>query len=458
MRHQPLSGSLLLALLFASGCAAARTTACLTARDCDAPLVCVAATCTRGPAPRDVGATQGDSDPGADAARPGSDAGPRPDADGPPSDAGGSGLDAERTPLDGGAGVDAALASDDGSAALTDAWLPPMDAGAVDPAVIQGFGSDTPGGSGMPPLHVTNLNASGPGSLLEAVQYDRRTIVFDVGGVIDAPDNVGVLGRAFITIDGFSAPAPGITLTSGGLIIEGSHDIIVRGIRVRGAGDDGLRAFGSHHIVFDHCSSANNGGGNLDVTADSHDVTIQYCILGAAVAGSMLIAFDTQHVTVHHNLFHSQQDSGVGERSPLVHAAPATSAVAYLMADIRNNVVWGWGRDRGTSYGYGTGLDYGATANIINNFYETNSGPLTDLAIELDHEASGSAAYTIGNVSGNGLDLSGVGNRATEFTAAPVATEPACLAASRVLASAGVRPLDAIDAALLGDVTLARCR
>ena len=29
------------------------------------------------------------------------------------------------------------------------------------------------------------------------------------------------------------------------------------------------------------------------------------------------------------------------------------------MADIRNNLVWGWGRDDGESYGYGTGVGYG---------------------------------------------------------------------------------------------------
>ncbi len=230
----------------------------------------------------------------------------------------------------------------------------------------------------------------------------------------------------------------------------------MRNIRVRDAGDDGFRVFSSHDIVFDHCSSANNGDGNLDITEDSHDVTVQYCLLGPALSGVMLIAFGAHDISIHHNLFSSQQPSGVGERNPLVHAAPATSAVSYLMADFRNNLVWGWGRDMGASYGYGSGIDHGGTANVVGNFYET-TGSLTDLAIELDHESSGASVYAADNVSGNGVDLSGKGNRATEFPAAPVAIADACAAAAQVLASAGVRPLDAVDDAMASRVSLEHC-
>jgi hypothetical protein len=66
--------------------------------------------------------------------------------------------------------------------------------------------------------------------------------VFDVGGVIELARMVLVRG-AFVTIDGFSAPPPGITLRGGALFIrgnDGAHDVIVRGIRVRGAPADGI--------------------------------------------------------------------------------------------------------------------------------------------------------------------------------------------------------------------------
>jgi pectate lyase len=323
---------------------------------------------------------------------------------------------------------------------------------------FEGFGADTPGGEGMPVFHVTNLDESGPGSLADAVSEDGRYIVFDIGGTIQTGGgNIYVSGRSFLTIDGASAPAPGITVDGGGFIVEDSHDIVISHLRARNAGDDGMRAYASHDVVFDHCSSANNSDGSLDVTSDSYNVTVQWCLLGPAGSGVMLISYDTRDVSVHHNLFSSQQPSGVGERNPLLHAAPATSAVDYLMADFRNNLVWGWGRDAGDSYGYGSGVDHGATANIVNNFYQT-SGSQQGNAIELNHESSGAAAYASGNVSGNGVDLSSVGNLDTAFDAAPITTDSACVAATKVLAQAGAQPLDAIDQAFVAQISLANCR
>ena len=121
----------------------------------------------------------------------------------------------------------------------------------------QGFGATTPGGSGKIVVHVTNLNDSGPGSFREAVKQGNRTVVFDVGGEILLGDYLYVLG-AFITIDGSTAPSPGITLRNRGLIIrgnKGAHDVIVRGLRVRGSPIDGIQiAYGAYHVVIDHVS------------------------------------------------------------------------------------------------------------------------------------------------------------------------------------------------------------
>jgi hypothetical protein len=61
-------------------------------------------------------------------------------------------------------------------------------------------------------------------------------------------------------------------------------------------------------------------------------------------------------------------------------------------------------------------------------------------------------------VSGNGVDLSGAGNRAEPFATAEVTTQSACDAAARILARAGAQPRDAIDAAFVADVSLAACR
>jgi hypothetical protein len=94
----------------------------------------------------------------------------------------------------------------------------------------EGLGRFAKGGRGGVVLHVTNLNASGPGSLLAAIQDARaRTVVFDVSGTIQ-------WGRVridnpYITIAGETAPEHGI-LIRGGLDIN-THDVIVRHMRFR---------------------------------------------------------------------------------------------------------------------------------------------------------------------------------------------------------------------------------
>jgi hypothetical protein len=89
-------------------------------------------------------------------------------------------------------------------------------------------------------VHVTNLNASGPGSFADAVSGPDRIVVFDVSGIIDLTREKdgtakgGVLRVEFpnITIAGQSAPGEGICL-KGGVLSIGASNIIVRHLRVR---------------------------------------------------------------------------------------------------------------------------------------------------------------------------------------------------------------------------------
>ena len=74
-----------------------------------------------------------------------------------------------------------------------------------------GFGATASGGRGHVVYHVTNLEDSGPGSFRDAVGAPGRIVVFDVAGTISVSSEIAVRG-ANITIDGFTAPAPGITL------------------------------------------------------------------------------------------------------------------------------------------------------------------------------------------------------------------------------------------------------
>jgi hypothetical protein len=324
----------------------------------------------------------------------------------------------------------------------------------------EGFGATTPGGEGGEVVRVTTLDDAGPGSLREALSAGNRTIVFDVAGDIVLESELFVLG-SFITIDGFTAPPPGITLRNRGLVIRGNlgaHDVIVRGVRVRDAAIDGLQiAYGAHHVVVDHVSIHGSGDGNLDITEGSHDVSVSWMVLAepAGLEKNVLIKYDASRVTLHHNVL-----VGALQRNPQVRQDDAGTPATTTTADIRNNVVWGWGTHSGTV------VWYGARANVVNNLYGNPGAATDDQASALivcqgecdGNPASAARVHARGNVSVDGIpDLDAAGNEAAEFEAAPVDTEDACSAARRAIDEAGMRPLDPVDQAYLATIVLTVC-
>lgn len=94
----------------------------------------------------------------------------------------------------------------------------------------EGHGRYVTGGRGGTVVHVTNLNDSGDGSLRSAVSKSNRIVVFDVGGVIALKSNLSVKGN--ITIEGQTAPSPGITVRYYTVEPKGDN-IIIRFMRFR---------------------------------------------------------------------------------------------------------------------------------------------------------------------------------------------------------------------------------
>ncbi len=340
---------------------------------------------------------------------------------------------------------------------------PAADLTAQTPTTYEGFGAATPGGSGKPVYHVTNLNNSGSGSLRDALSLGNRTVVFDVGGDIVLSDEV-TLKSAFVTVDGLSAPFPGVTLKNFGLIIRGTagHDIIVRGLRIRDAFQDGIWVTdAAYNVVIDHVSVHNSGDGNLDITREgTRDITVSWSILAepAGEEKNMLLAFKQSRITLHHNLF---IDSA--QRSPQVtyddSAERAQDTDTTL--DMRNNLVWNW---RG---GYGSRIRYGGQANVVDNFYAADGGDASDaliickgLAVDsqcYDDTTNVARAYVSGNFSADGVNLNNRGTQSFPFPASPVTTQDPRVAACQVRDGAGVRPLDPIDQHYLSTISLPAC-
>lgn len=172
----------------------------------------------------------------------------------------------------------------------------------------EGFAKNVTGGRGGTVYTVTNLNKSGPGSFVEALEASGpRIIVFAVGGTIelDYEDQVFVR-NGNLTIAGQTAPA-----NSGGITIKGSirfnytDNIIIRNIRFRlgddgwkdasgnivgskpsGIAYDGLEFLNVSNVIVDHCSVSWSVDENLSVV-DSENVTIQNCIISEALAQSV---------------------------------------------------------------------------------------------------------------------------------------------------------------------------
>ena len=332
-------------------------------------------------------------------------------------------------------------------------------AAATPPA--QGFGASTPGGAGQPIVRVTNLNDSGPGSFRDAVSKGYRTIVFEVGGEIVLKSHLYVYGP-FVTIDGFSAPAPGITLKNYGIIIRGNrggNNMIVRGLRIRNATIDGIQiALSAYNIVIEHVSVSGSADGNLDITEHARDITVAWSLFAAPIGESKnsLIKYNPSRVTLHHNIFVKGR-----QRNPQIRVDDAGTPATDTTADIRNNLIWDWNN-------YGTIIWYGPRANVVNNFYGAPSGSSNTkknaiLVCEGDCDggvaASRAWAHVAGNVSADNLTshINAAGNTPTPFAAPYVDTDDACTAAHRAHGQAGVRPLDAVDTQYVNPITLPSC-
>lgn len=179
------------------------------------------------------------------------------------------------------------------------------------PGGHQGFGMQTPAGSGrhldVPRtqiIRVTNLKASGPGSLKAALDTEGpRTIIFEVSGNIDLrPCGTLAIRHPYVTVAGQTAPPPGITIVGGQIVMSNkTHDVLIQHIRVR-VGDlldptrpkidpksgwsqwserDNIK-IGGRQVVIDHCSFSWATDENGQSRAS--EMTFQHCISSECLA------------------------------------------------------------------------------------------------------------------------------------------------------------------------------
>jgi pectate lyase len=320
----------------------------------------------------------------------------------------------------------------------------------------QGFGATTPGGSGKTVYRVTNRADSGPGSLRDALRTGNRCIVFDVAGDIVLKRQLYVEG-SFVTVDGFSAPSPGITLRDYGISVwgtMGAHDVILRGLRFRNAGQrtcgsgqcwDGIQVkSGAQRVVIDHVSTDRASDGALDISG-SRDVTVQWSIVSGTKQQSLVER--SSRISMHHNLF----VNGLNRQPQAEWDETLSTRPADTVLDFRNNLLW-------NVTAYGTIVRRNATANVVHNYYHAPSASARALLVD-----TRGRAHAAGNRATNGMDVDAEGTEDTAFAVASVATTDACRAAYEVQDHAGARGVDldpdAVDQAYLAKLpaTLPGC-
>jgi autotransporter-associated beta strand protein len=331
----------------------------------------------------------------------------------------------------------------------------------------EGYGAVASGGRGGSVYHVTNLNDSGAGSFRDAVSQPNRTVVFDVGGVINLINEVEVMDN--VTIAGQTAPGQGIAITGetvylnhgfGSVTSFGRSNIIIRHVRFRAGykevGDTyslGLKP--AHNVMLDHCSIEVGNWQTLSISYNTTtgerptDITVQNCIVGASVSNQLAaLCWSPQNLTFHHNLF---IDNGGRD--------PKTDGNMQVINDVIYNFRLG-------IYGNGSGTE---VCDFVGNYHINGPGThANSLNTGINVDNTDGTYFVSGNLWDNNLNgmldgnplVSGSGSFAPNLSATrfcdpvvPVTEDSALLAYHKVVSMAGCSlSRDPLDAELISQV------
>jgi hypothetical protein len=272
----------------------------------------------------------------------------------------------------------------------------------------EGFGAYATGGRGGTVVHVTNLKASGTGSLADAVSQPNRIVVFDVGGVIDITGSAVTIASN-VTIAGQTAPGEGITVYGGRVIASGASNIIIRYLRMRGSinldqSKCTLTLDNTSNVILDHCSISWGRWDDVHIK-DANNVTWQYCIIAEGIDPQRFgsITDGTRNWTVTHCLWIDNKS-----RNPKMKC--------YLQ--YVNNVV----------YNFGSGIVGGHSAadnyqDVISNYFI--AGPSNGGSIKyFDQWTATDHLYSTGNYADGNCDGVLNGTLITDYSSATPMANP----------------------------------
>ncbi len=252
----------------------------------------------------------------------------------------------------------------------------------------QGFGALATGGRGGRVIKVTTLNASGTGSLQEALNVNEpRIIVFDVSGVIEA--DIIIIPYGNVTIAGQTSPGGGITIKGRlyGAYQYGVDNMIIRHLRIRpefDAGEhdgetfDSIQFSRNRLLIFDHMSVAFGVDETIDIYS-AQDVTVQWSTIEMSGTSGhpegehnygLISGPNGGNVSIHHTFF--------------AHHKNRCPAIANGPSEVINNVIYN------VRHGFVHHNDATGRFNIIgNHFIDGSDDRLIPFYFDTDEPPSG---------------------------------------------------------------------
>jgi len=243
-----------------------------------------------------------------------------------------------------------------------------------------GFAAYVSGGRGGEVYLVTNLNASGVGSLQWAVsQPGPRIVVFEVSGLITGDLHIA---HGDLTIAGQTAPGAGITLIGHMYTTydEDISNIIIRHLRIRPPNPnaewpsnqhDAIQFSTANHIMLDHIDASHGADETIDFWGGASYITLQYSHLSFPI-------YDTVNGWVHNkgilnhrpcldsgNCLPSDRTGGFISilNNVFTHSRNRTPALSIGPAEVINNITYN-GREGFVHHNVSEGR-----FNIIGNHY-----------------------------------------------------------------------------------------
>lgn len=309
-----------------------------------------------------------------------------------------------------------------------------------------GFGSVATGGTGGTVYTVTSLADSGTGTFRDAVSESGRIVEFAVSGYIQLESAVSL--SSDLTINGSTAPSPGVGIMAGEVSASGQTNLIIVNMRFRQGSldsDTGKSAFNmgdAANVILDHCSFAYGQWDSVDAVG-AQNITVSNSIIAFPIYQQFGAHVETGPATFFGNLWVSAHN-----RQPL-----AKANTQYI-----NNVVYNY------QAAYTTADTSGSFSHdILYNYFLT--GPSTSSASDRYYQIEANQyAYAVGNYGDatddgvlNGAQENQIGS-ATVLSAPWDATSPSIVkwtaaeAVTNVLASAGASPRDQVDALAVSQV------